>query len=169
MTGWRSAYSQSELTLRMALKIISGGQTGIDRMGLEVARELGLPTGGTAPKGYLTEKGANLSLADFGLTEHPSKDYTNRTRQNVVDADATVIYGDSESPGSRTTIEYCLRANKPYLLNPIPDDLTTFIRDNHVQILNVAGNRESKLTPDLLEAYHTSLRQALLPFSQKNE
>ena len=49
------------------LKIISGGQTGIDRMGLEVARELGLPTGGTAPKSYWTENGADPSLAAFGL------------------------------------------------------------------------------------------------------
>jgi hypothetical protein len=49
------------------LKIISGGQTSIDRMGLEVARELGLSTGGTAAKGYLTEKGADPSLAAIGL------------------------------------------------------------------------------------------------------
>jgi hypothetical protein len=152
----------------MLLKIISGGQTGIDRMGLEVARELGLPTGGTAPKGYWTEKGADPSLADFGLTEHPSRDYTNRTRQNVVDSGATVLYGDPESSGSKTTIQYCLVANKPYLLNPAPDDLTAFLRDKHVQTLNVAGNRGSKLTPDLLDAYRTSFRQALLPYSEKN-
>jgi hypothetical protein len=150
------------------VKIISGGQTGVDRMGLEVAHELGLPTGGTAPKGYLTEKGADPSLAAFGLTEHPSRDYTKRTRQIVLDSDATVLYGDPESPGSKTTIEYCLHAGKPYLLNPIPDDLTAFIRDNHIQTLNIADNRGSKLTTDLLDAYRTAFRQALLPFSDAN-
>ena len=50
-------------------RVISGGQTGIDQLGLEVARSLGTPTGGVAPKGYLTESGPNSSLREwYGLT-----------------------------------------------------------------------------------------------------
>ena len=37
------------------MKIISGGQTGVDRLALDVAKSLNIATGGTAPKGYLTE------------------------------------------------------------------------------------------------------------------
>jgi hypothetical protein len=149
----------------MNLKIISGGQTGIDRMGLEVARELGLPTGGTVPKGYRTEDGPDPSLAAFGLREHPKPAYVRRTRQNVMDSDGTVLYGDTEPRGCKATIEFCQKENKPYLINPTADELTTFIRDTPIHILNVSGNRMSKLTPDLLDAYRTSLRQALLPFA----
>lgn len=55
----------------MLTKIISGGQTGADEGGLEGARLLGIPTGGTAPKGYRTENGPNLTLRDtYGLVEH---------------------------------------------------------------------------------------------------
>lgn len=48
-------------------KIISGGQTGIDRLGLEVGKELGLETGGTTTPGYYTENGRDESLKDFGV------------------------------------------------------------------------------------------------------
>ena len=129
----------------MVLKIISAGQTGIDRMGREVALELGFQIGGEAD-----------SLA-------------NQIRQNVTDADATVLYGDPESPGAKAILEYCLQANKPYSLNPIPDDLTTFIRDNGVQVLNVTGNHGGKIIPEFLDAYRSAFRQALLPFSEKSD
>ncbi len=78
------------MTLR---KIISGGQTGADMGGLLAAKELGLETGGTAPGGYKTEKGRNLDLRDiYGLTQFGT--YPQRTRINVRDSDATVIFGD---------------------------------------------------------------------------
>jgi hypothetical protein len=149
----------------MNLSIISGGHTGIDRMGLEVALELGLPTGGTAPKDYRTEDGPDHSLVTFGLREHSKPANVQRTHQNVMDSDGTVLYSDTESRGCKATIGFCQRANKPYLINPAADELSAFIRDTPVHILNVAGNRMSKLTPDLLDAYRTSLRQALLPFA----
>jgi hypothetical protein len=114
----------------MPLKIISAGQSGIDRMARDVALELGLETGG----------------------------------EHVSDADATVLYGDPESPGAKAIIAYCLHANKPYLLNPTPDDLTAFIRDNRVQVLNVAGGSGGKIAPEFLDAYRTAFRQALLSF-----
>jgi Circularly permutated YpsA SLOG family len=75
-------------------------------MGLEVARELGLPTCGTAPRGYRTEAGPDSSLAGFGLREHPKPAYVQRTRQNVMDSDGTVLYGDTESRGCKATIEF---------------------------------------------------------------
>lgn len=65
-------------------QIISGGQTGVDQLGLEVAKQLGIPTGGVAPKGYLTETGPDLTLRDhYGLREHESAHYSPRTRANI--------------------------------------------------------------------------------------
>lgn len=124
-------------------RIISGGQTGADRAGLETAKALGITTGGTAPKHYMTEDGPDPSLKDFGLVESPYTGYTNRTRQNVEDADLTVIFGQM-SGGSATTIRECLAVCKPYLSNPTPETLASHINHRHVRVLNVAGNRRSK-------------------------
>ncbi|MVM32295.1 hypothetical protein GO755_19770 [Spirosoma sp. HMF4905] len=54
-------------------KVVSGGQTGLDQMGLEVAKVLGIHIGGISPKGYLTENGPDAVLRDFGLAEHTSR------------------------------------------------------------------------------------------------
>ena len=124
----------------MLIKLISGGQTGIDRMALEVSRELGIPTGGSAPKDFLTEDGPDPSLRDFGLVTLPNKAYKVRTLKNVIDGDGTVIYGDLTG-GIKLTAEFCEQENKPYIVNPTPDDLAAFIRNNGIQILNVAGKR----------------------------
>jgi hypothetical protein len=144
----------------MLIRIISGGQTGIDRMGLEVARELGFPTGGLAPRDFMTELGPDPSLADFGLVALPQKEYPVRTRKNVVDSDGTVIYGDLTG-GTRLTAEFCLDEGRPYLVNPGPAELAAFIGANGIGVLNVAGNRGSKLTPKRLEGYRKQFREAL--------
>jgi len=74
------------------LRIISGGQTGADQGGLIAARELGIPSGGTAPKDWLTESGSNEQLLrSFGLVECAEPGYDARTRKNVVDSDGTLL------------------------------------------------------------------------------
>ena len=129
----------------MIEKVISGGQTGVDRLGLEVAKVLGIPTGGTAPKGFKTEKGTDLTLRDFGLVESRHVGYIARTEQNVLDADATVIYGDPTSSGSKLTIQFLKKSGKPYIINPDIQQFVEFMVLNNVKVLNVAGNRESVL------------------------
>lgn len=127
------------------MKVISGGQTGADQGALEAAVELGLLTGGTAPKGYLTEDGPNLTLRDaYGLTEHKSPSYAPRTRANVANSDGTVLYGKTTSPGCAMTIEFCEELNKPYIKNPTQTDLREWLQIHRIHTLNVAGNRESK-------------------------
>jgi len=126
------------------MKIISGGQTGADRAGLEIARELGIETGGTAAQGYRTEDGPDLTLKDFGLVEHLSPRYRLRTQKNVKDADGTVIFGDTSSPGSRETLYACERYGRPFLVNPSAGTLAAWMLAHKIEILNVAGNRRSK-------------------------
>jgi len=127
------------------MKIISGGQTGVDRIGLETAKCMGLETGGTAPKGFLTELGPDLTLKEFGLVEHRSSSYDPRTIQNVRDSEGTVLFGNTHSTGTANTIKYCIKYHKPYKENPTVDELLEFIRVNKIKVLNVAGNRASKL------------------------
>ena len=79
-------------TQTQRIRIISGGQTGADQGALLAARALSLPSGGTAPTGWLTETGSEESLLKgFGLIECPEPGYDARTRQNVLDADGTVL------------------------------------------------------------------------------
>jgi Circularly permutated YpsA SLOG family len=144
----------------MLVKVISGGQTGIDRMALEVARELGIPTSGSAPRDFLTEDGPDPSLKEFGLVTLPNKEYKARTLQNVIDGHGTVIYGDLTG-GTRLTAEFCEPENRPYIVNPAPDDLAVFVRKNGIQVLNIAGNRGSKLAPERLGEYRKQFRKGL--------
>ncbi len=131
----------------MLEKVISGGQTGADRCGLFAAHKVGIPTGGTAPKGYKTERGVEPELLNkLGLKESDSASYTPRTHQNILDSEATVLFGNMESVGSSLTIRLCDEEEQPYIENPTKDQLVNFIKDNKVRILNVAGNRGSKMT-----------------------
>ena len=128
----------------MIEKIISGGQTGGDRGGLEAGKKLGIKTGGTAPKGYRTDKGSDYSLKNFGLVEHESWKYPPRTIKNVQDSDATVWFGNTESPGAKLTIGTCNRLGKKVFINPETElQLKNLLTFYNIKILNVAGNRES--------------------------
>lgn len=125
------------------LKIISGGQTGADMGGLLAAKELGLETGGTASGGYRTEVGTNLDLRDiYDLSQFGS--YPERTYRNVIGSDATVIFGDIAEPGSKLTAKLCRDLTKPFWINPPTLTFLKFLIEHQVEVLNVAGNRESK-------------------------
>ena len=162
------------------VKIISGGQTGVDTIGLQVARELGIETGGTAPKGFLREGGVDKeSIKDYGLVEitdeqqaaHTAKTgknnpYTGRTELNVINSDGTVYFAtDDDSAGLIATRRYADEHNKPFLLNPSAAQLRKWLIDNNIGILNVAGNRGSKLkNPDSIRAtLVAALKQAQSP------
>lgn len=74
----------------MIKKTLSGGQTGADRAGLNVAIELGLDHGGWAPKGFAAEDGIIPKI--YNLKEMPVRGYPSRTEQNILDSDATAIF-----------------------------------------------------------------------------
>ena len=148
-------------------KIISGGQTGADIGGLIGAKRAGIKTGGTAPRGYKTEKGPQIqSLKSLGLVEHPSEHYRRRTQQNVQDADATLIIATSpDSDGTRLTLKFCEVEKKPHLLiDPNSDNalakIKEFIENQKPGVLNVAGNRESN-SPGLAARTAALIEQAL--------
>lgn len=127
------------------MKIISGGQTGADQIALEVAYILGLETGGMAPKHYMTENGPNPALKNkYGLTEASSASYPYRTKHNVKNSDATLIFVKNKSKGTDLTIGYAQAARKPYLVVYTDAvNIKEIKKFSNVHILNVAGHRQS--------------------------
>ncbi len=126
--------------------LVSGGQTGVDRAGLEVAIALGLEHGGWCPAGRLAEDGTVPSR--YQLRETESADYPPRTEQNVIDSDATLILYEVElKGGTRLTRRYCRRHDKPHLVVRIdhqqPDEVRQWLARLQPSRLNIAGPRES--------------------------
>ena len=114
-------------------KIISGGQTGADQAGLWAARALKLEKGGTAPKNWETENGSSEHvLKPLGLVEGPAG-YRERTRMNVQDADATVVFGNLNSPGTKLTIRFAKELGKPISHNPSAQNLKAFVNAHQVE------------------------------------
>src|SRR5437870_10377236 len=96
----------------MLTKIISGGQTGVDRAALDVALELGLPCGGWCPRGRRAEDGPIPER--YPLQEMKSPAYPPRTARNVRDSDGTVILTRGQPDrGTALTIELAERYRKP--------------------------------------------------------
>lgn len=130
-------------------KIISGGQTGADRAGLDFGLANRIPIGGWCPKGGRAEDG--VVPARYQLQEHTQYSYQPRTIQNVQEADCTVIFARPPlSPGSRFTLNQCQRLRKQHVwLHNFPDaetdaKLLRAALQTFDGVLNVAGSRESK-------------------------
>ncbi len=151
---------QQQSTQPMVTKIISGGQTGVDTIGLQVARELGIETGGTAPKGFLRESGIDdEDISSYNLTEITDEEqadyterkgksdpYTGRTELNVRNSDGTVyFYTSDDKAGMLATKRSADDWGKPFITNPTAEQLKQWLIDNNIKTLNVAGNRGSKL------------------------
>jgi len=135
----------------MLKKIISGGQSGVDRAALDVAIKLTIPHGGWIPQGRLTEDGP--LPPEYQLTETDSSSYAERTEKNVVDADGTLIISrGSLTGGSEYTREMAVKHNRIWLhidLNQIAAfqaavAIKDWISENKIEVLNVAGPRASK-------------------------
>jgi hypothetical protein len=141
---------RSPATLK-ALKIISGGQTGVDRAALDVALRHGIECGGWCPDGRLDEFG---KIPDrYPVQEMQGGGFTERTLQNVKDSDGTVVvYCDHLDGGTAQTVSFCLELKRPHALidaSKIPTEgaaklIGDFVDKNKINILNVAGPRQSE-------------------------
>lgn len=150
-------------------RVISGGQTGVDQAGLRAARACGIETGGVAPRGWMTETGpARALLEGFGLREHGGGGYLARTRANIIEADATIIFGNLESTGSTRTAQFARALSTPLvrvrwpnarLLDEMARDVRAWIARNDFNTVNVAGNRESVMPGigGIAEAFFTAV------------
>ena len=145
-------------------KIISGGQTGVDRAALDVAIELQIPHGGWCPAGRTAEDG--IISAQYRLVESASSEYADRTRRNVEDSDGTLILNSKQlEGGTAATLAFARICKKPALLvdldqPPAPEHILSWLQTNHVKQCNVAGPRESK-RPGIYHQAHRYLKQLL--------
>lgn len=146
---------QKQMTLK---KIVSGGQTGADRAGLDFAIENDLPHGGWVPRGRLAEDG--VIPGRYQVTETQSSAYAERTEKNVMDSDGTLIFSHGPlAGGSELTQKLAQRHGRPFLhmdLNGVDEFYAAFeimhwLRRHGIEILNVAGSRASK-DPDIYYA-----------------
>ena len=132
----------------MIQKVVSGGQTGVDRAGLDAAMAIGIPIGGYCPKGRLAEDGTVPDI--YPLIEMHSASYTSRTEQNVIDSDGTLVLNLGKlSGGTKRTVEFAIKHSRPYLTiqmeeKPEVTAVIEWIQQNSICTLNIAGPRESK-------------------------
>lgn len=140
----------------MINKVISGGQTGVDRAALDVAIHLGIPHGGWCPRGRRAEDGPLAPI--YQLQETESSNYVERTEKNVIDSDGTLIlHLGPLSGGTLLTLQLARRWAKPVLaidlakLQPElpltqtqgPTSVSRWIQEYGIETLNLAGPRES--------------------------
>lgn len=146
-------------------KVISGAQTGADRAALRVALELGMECGGWCPKGRRSEAGAIPEC--FPVKETPSANYEERTRWNVRDSDGTLLLlrgAVRKGSGTAFTIAMARKMKKPFFcadpFEATPDQARAWIEAEKIEVLNVAGPRESGC-PGLEEASALFLHRLL--------
>jgi hypothetical protein len=128
-------------------RVVSGGQSGVDRAALDAAREAGFPTGGWCPRGRLAEDGP---IPDqYPLLETATGDIAVRTELNVLHSDATLILTVGTPQDGTVLTKVCAEHHrKPCLVvdleNPVPPrDVVAWIERNNIEVLNFAGPRES--------------------------
>jgi hypothetical protein len=128
-------------------RIVSGGQTGVDRAALDAALAAGIDCGGWCPRGRRAEDGAIPDI--YPLTETAEKTYVARTRRNVEESDGTLVlaWGGVASGGTRLAVEHARRLGKPHLVvdlgRPSLLRIERWLSGRGIRVLNVAGPRES--------------------------
>ena len=152
-----------QLTLPKNFRLVSGGQSGADMAALDWAIAYGAVHSGWCPKGRRSEDGPIPS--QYLLRETPLGKYLQRTEWNVRDSDATVIFTmtDALDGGSKRTAQFAEKLHRPWMhFRPGVHErfLVSFLVQNRVTTLNVAGKRESS-APGVYQFTYETLNRAL--------
>jgi hypothetical protein len=129
-------------------KLVSGGQTGVDRAALDVALDVSIPCGGWCPRGRNAEDGVLDAI--YPLIETPTRAYAQRTEWNVRDSDGTLILARGRlSGGTALTCAIARRLGKPCHIVDLsnsddPSSTIEWLEAGRINVLNVAGPRESQ-------------------------
>lgn len=146
----------------MVERIVSGGQTGVDRAALDAAISLAIGHGGWCPQGRRAEDGTIPS--QYQLEETESPEYPVRTERNVLDSDATlIVFRDEITGGTKLTLRLARRHQRPHHTHDLATsadvaDVRAWLNHHDVGTLNVAGPRESSSPGINREAYDFLLR-----------
>lgn len=132
------------------MRIVSGGQTGVDRAALDAAMEAGIDCGGWCPEGRKAEDGRISEK--YPVTELKGAGYQERTLKNVLDSDGTVIISFGKpTGGTEQTRLFCIENHMPYILIDAKvvsilaasERVRSFVSDYEICVMNVAGPRSS--------------------------
>ncbi len=163
----------------MIEKIISGGQTGVDRAALDVAIELDIPYGGSCPNGRIDELGIIPEKYDAlieiqGEFKSEKEKYDTRTKKNITDSDATLILIPLEplpekiKDGTLLTIQEVQKRGKPFLKIDLSkpqfeniERIVNWLEKYNINILNIAGPRES-ICPGIYKTSSELLKEAFI-------
>ncbi|MCG6983777.1 MAG: putative molybdenum carrier protein [Thiocapsa sp.] len=143
----RAARARGPASTQPGVRVISGGQTGVDRAALDAAIGQGIPIGGWCPLERRAEDGR---IPDrYPLQSTPNADYAERTEWNIRDSDATfILFRGTLTGGTRLTAELARRLGRPLLTRDVlkavdVDAIADWLAANRVHVLNCAGPRES--------------------------
>ena len=161
------------------IKLVTGGQTGVDRAMLDFCLDHRISCGGWCPENRKAEDGT-IDLR-YPVKELSKASYKKRTAANVKDSDATVIIYDNEMDGGTLkSFEFAQKEKKPFLLldmsilNPVQAScrLLKFLEKCQPEILNFSGPRYSEW-PEGYEYCYAILQQTFgqdqkTPFAAAN-
>jgi len=143
-------------------RIVSGGQTGVDRAALDVALAAGIPCGGWCPAGRRAENGPIPDV--YPLLETEEYSYEARTGRNIEDSDGTLIISSRPlTGGTALTRKLARESDKPLLIiEPsglfLSQLIEQWLKDHKIRVLNVAGPREST-SPGIARQTRSILQQ----------
>lgn len=127
----------------MNLQVINSGEAGIELAALRTAQAEELTTGGTARKGWRTEKGAAPWLISFDLEEADTASVDVCVQQNIRDAQATLILIVDPAKDSRISLIpiWCTQYPQPYAISRNLDtaNVLTFLDLHKPTILHITG------------------------------
>jgi hypothetical protein len=153
-------------------RIISGGQTGVDRAALDFAIENHIECGGWCPKGRRAEDG--IIPGHYPLKETSSHQYEERTRKNVEESDGLLVFLlNKPDTGTYKAIDYAEKLDKPvyvvHLTMNTEDQQTglmDMLEENNIKTVNIVGPRESN-SPGIYQRTKEFLNSLL--FRLKNQ
>ena len=145
-------------------KIISGGQTGVDRAGLEAALVIIIPIGGYCPKGRRAEDG--IIPNKYPLTELPDRNYKVRTERNIIESDGTLIINQGPlTGGTLLTARFAEKHRKPVLVVQLekadPTEVHRWGLEHKIKVVNIAGPRESRFKGGIFDQAYMFLLTVL--------
>jgi hypothetical protein len=154
-----------EVSMMLLKKVISGGQTGVDRAGLDAAMKVGIPVGGYCPKDRRAEDGRIPEM--YPLHEFDSTEYHFRTEKNVIESDGTLILNKGMlTEGTKLTYDYTVCHGKPCLIIQLdseqvmePANVVRWIDCRNICVLNIAGPRESKFSGGIYATAYSYLEK----------
>jgi len=148
----------------MIEKIVSGGQTGVDRAALDAAMEQGIACGGWCPAGRHADDGR---IPDrYPLQETVDMDHTVRTENNVRDSDGTLMfYRGSLQGGTAYAVLMARHLKRPVMAVDLDEPVSVnaiarWIHDNRIRVLHIGGQREGS-SPGIYRTAHRLIEEIL--------